>query len=269
MREPWILLTVGVVALLTGCATLKQAKLLEPTWFGMERIAPRVYAARDVPEEKRQELSALYEEGKRRVAMFYGNLLTDPRILGCATQACIESFGGHGDGFATGKVRPSLLLWTKTFGAGEVAHEWAHLELFARVGPEGGRAVPMWFHEGLATVVGGIPRHSEAVYQEAVSSGYPIPPLSELRTGVQWGDAFKKYSNPKGLNVVYATAGHEVRAWLQRVGKEGLFALFERLKSGESFTLPPSMRSAREAPQRVTRWWSLMPDLIYQDVGVS
>jgi len=235
MREHWTLPLVGVAIFLTGCTTLKQAKLLEPTWFGMEQIAPRVYVSRDVPEEKRRELPALYEEGKRRVAAFYGNVLTDPRILGCATQACIESFGGHGDGFATGKVRPSLLLWTKTFGSGEVAHEWAHLELFARVGPEGGRAVPMWFHEGLATVVGGIPRHSEAVYQEAVSSGYPIPPLSELRTGIQWGDAFKKYPNPKGLNVVYATAGHEVRAWLQRVGRQGLFDLFEALKAGEPF----------------------------------
>jgi hypothetical protein len=228
------LVSVAVAALLSGCATLKQAKLLEPTWFGMERIAPRVYAAGDVPEDKRRELPVLYEEGKRRVEAFYGDLLTAPTVFGCATPKCIESFGGYGDGFATGKVRPALLLWTKTFGAGEIAHEWAHLELFARVGPEGGRTVPMWFHEGLATVVGGLPRHSETVYQEVVSSGFPIPPLSELRTGPQWREAFKKYPNPKGLNVVYATAGHEVRAWLQRVGRQGMCDFIEAIKTGDA-----------------------------------
>jgi len=236
MPNRWVpLLPVGVVILLTGCATLKQAKLLEPTWFDMERIAPHVYAAKDVPEDKRRVLLAQYEEGKRRVEEFYGDVLTDPTIYGCATRECIESFGGHGDGFAAGKVRPALLLWTKTFDAGVIAHEWAHLELFARVSRKGARTVPMWFHEGLATVVGALPRHSEAVYREAVSSGFPIPPLSELRTEAQWGEAFKKYPNPKGLNVVYATAGHEVRVWLHRVGKEGLFTLFEQLKSGEPF----------------------------------
>jgi hypothetical protein len=231
-----LLRVVGVALLLTGCATLKQAKLLEPTWFGMEKIASHVYVANDVPPEKRQELLESYEEGKRRIGAFYGSLLIDATIYGCATRECIESFGGHGDGFAAGKMQSGILLWTKTFGSGEVAHEWSHLELAARVGPEGMRTVPMWFHEGLATVVGDIPRHSEAVYREAVSDGFPIPPLSELRTGTQWGEAFRKYPNAKRLNVVYATAGHEVRAWLQRCGREGLFALIERLKSGERFS---------------------------------
>jgi len=227
---------VGVAILLTGCSTLKQAKLLEPTWFGMEQIAPHVYVANDVPQEKRQKLLESYEEGKRRIEAFYGSLLTDATIYGCAARECIESFGGWGDGFAAGKMQSGILLWTKTFGSGEVAHEWSHLELAARVGPEGMRTVPMWFHEGLATVVGDIPRHSEAVYREAVANGFPIPPLSELITGTQWGEAFGKYPNAKGLNVVYATAGHEVRAWLQRCGREGLFALIERLRSGERFS---------------------------------
>jgi hypothetical protein len=93
----------------------------------------------------------------------------------------------------------------------------------------------VWFHEGLATVVGNIPRHSEAVYQEAISSGFPIPPLEELKTVEQWKEAFAKYPNPKGLNVVYSRSGHEVRRWIRRVGQQGLFELIEALNSGEHF----------------------------------
>lgn len=226
---------IAVAALLSGCATLKQAKLLKPTWFGMEQIAPHVYSASDVPADKRRELPMLYAEGKRRVEAFYGSLVTDPTIFGCASKECVASFGGYGDGFAAGNVRPSILLWTKVYGAGEVAHEWSHLELAARVGREGLRTVPMWFHEGLATVVGEIPRHSEAVYQEAVSSGFAIPTLGEMTKQAQWGEVFAKYPNPKGLNIPYATAGHEVRAWLQRVGPQGLNDLMAAIKTGESF----------------------------------
>lgn len=234
-KWPIALLVFSVVILLSACSALKQAKLLEPTWFGLEPIAPRVYVASDVPQDKRQELLRSYEEGKRRIKAFYGGLLTDPSVYGCSDKTCIQSFGGEGDGFAAGKLQPGILLWTKTFGAGEIAHEWSHLELAARAGRRQMRTVPMWFNEGLATVAGDIPRHSESIYQKAVARGYPIPPLNELETQQQWGEAFTNYPNPEGLNVVYASAGHAVRAWLERVGPQGMHGLIEAIKSEKSF----------------------------------
>jgi hypothetical protein len=221
---------------LSACGTWKQSRLLEPTRHGMEQIGPRVYAAKGVPEGKRRELLDAYDKARARMKVFYGGTVTDAVVLGCADRDCIRAFGGHGDGFAAFEVTPAVLVWTKVFGAGEIAHEWSHLELHARIGSSGARrTIPNWFHEGLATVVGDIPRHSEAVYQEALASRFPIPPLSELRTGKQWGTAFAKYPNPRGLNVAYATAGHEVRAWLRRVGRQGLFDLIDAVKSGEGF----------------------------------
>lgn len=145
---------------------------------------------------------ASYDEGKRRIAAFYDGPHTDPFIYGCGDAACIQSFGGEGDGFAAGKLRPGILLWTKVFGAGEIAHEWSHLELAARIGRRQLRTVPMWFNEGLATAAGDIPRHAEPVYQKALARGYPIPPLSELQTREQWREAFKKCPNPENLNIV-------------------------------------------------------------------
>ncbi len=233
-RVAWLYIAVSVT-LLAGCTLLKQAKLYDPVSYGMEQIAPRVYVSKEVPDAQRRELLNSIEQARNRVTAFYGSLVTDPVVYGCAVRACIESFGGVGDGYAAVKL-PGILLWTKSFIPEAIAHEWSHLELFFRIGSSGMRTVPMWFNEGLATVVGGYAGHSEAVWQEAVSSGFLIPPMSDLRTPKQWGEAFRKYSNPKGLNVVYATSGHEVRVWLQRVGHEGLFTLIETIESGVEFS---------------------------------
>jgi hypothetical protein len=65
------------------------------------------------------------------------------------------------------------------------------------------KTIPMWFHEDLATIVGAIHRYSDAIYQEAVANAFPIYPIDDLRTIKQWDEAFWKYLNPKGMNVVY------------------------------------------------------------------
>jgi hypothetical protein len=227
----FILVCLGIF--MSGCSSLKQARLLEPERYGMEQIGTRVYVDRAVPEEKRQALLDGYAEASSRVRAVYGSTHTDPMVLGCTDRDCIKRFGGRGDGFAAYKVSPSILLSLKVYGPGELAHEWSHVELAARIGDM--QTIPMWFHEGLATVVGAIPRHSEAIYQKAVARGYPIPPLDDLRTIKQWDASFKKYPNPKGLNVVYATAGHAVGIWFEHVGQQGLIEFIEAMKSGGQF----------------------------------
>ena len=226
----------GVLALLSSCNTLeqKQTKLRDAASYGMEQIAPRVYVSREVTEEQRNQLRNAVEKARNRVASFYGSLASGPIIYGCADRECIEFFGGMGDGYAVKAT--GILLWPKSFIPEAIAHEWSHVELFARLNDIKGTGLPGWFNEGLAVVVSELPQHSETAYQEAVSSGYPIPSMSDL-SNHQWTPAFmKEYENPKGLNVVYSTAGHEVRIWYQRVGQEGLLKLIEALKSGEKFS---------------------------------
>jgi hypothetical protein len=230
-KVSFIIVCIGII--MSGCSTLKQVKLLKPEWFGMEQIGARVYVDRAVPADKRKALLDGYAEARSRVRAIYGSTLTDPVILGCTDRDCIKRFGGRGDGFAAYKATPSILLSLKIYGPGELAHEWSHIELAARIGNM--KTIPMWFHEGLATIVGAIPRHSEAIYQEAVASAFPIPPLDDLRTIKQWDASFKKYPNPKGLNVVYATAGHEVGIWFDHVGQQGLIEFIEAMKSGGQF----------------------------------
>jgi hypothetical protein len=213
---------------------MRQSKLLAPSWFGMEQIGPRVWVAKEVPPDDRRALLEAYDAARPLVAAMFGSIVTDPTVYGCAVRECIAAFGGTGDGTAAREVRPAILLWTRSFTPAALAHEWSHFELLTRLG-DSARGVPMWFHEGLGDATGGdMPRHSEALYQEAVASGVPIPTLDELKLLKQWGPAHEKYANPK-VNLPYTTAAHEVRRWLQRVGREGLLELIEALNSGEPF----------------------------------
>jgi hypothetical protein len=229
----WLCILVGL-ALLGGCTTLKQkqARLLDATAFGMEQIAPRVYVSKEVSDDQRKQLLGSILKARDRVTTFYGGLDSDPTFYGCATLACIEFFGGTGDGYAVKMT--GILLWPKSFIPDAIAHEWSHVELFARLGNAGMKQIPGWFNEGLAVVVSELPRHSEAVYQEAVSSGYATPTMRDLQKR-DWIPLFKQYENPKGLNIIYSTVGHEVRVWHQRVGQTGLLNLIAALQSGNKF----------------------------------
>src|SRR6266571_3971057 len=96
MHKRWILgFAAGVASLLAGCAAMKQARLLEPTSFGMEQVAPRVYVKKGVSQEQRRELIDSYEKARQQVMEFYGGLFTDPTVYGCDTRECIESIGGR------------------------------------------------------------------------------------------------------------------------------------------------------------------------------
>ena len=223
----------GVLAILSGCNTLeqKQARLGEAaTSFGMEQIAPRIYVSKEITEEQRKQLLNAVEQARHRVTAFYGSLVSNPNFYGCANRECIEFFGGKGDGYAVKAT--GILLWPKSFIPEAIAHEWSHSELFLRLNGIKGTRLPGWFNEGLAVVVSELPHHSEAVYQEAISSGYRIPSMRDLAAR-DWN--FKKFENSKGLNIFYATAGHEVRMWYQRVGQSGLLNLIEAMKSGKKF----------------------------------
>ena len=146
---------------------------------------------------------------------------------------CYESFNGYGDGRA---VADGFLLIPKSFGPEAISHEWAHAELYARVGRAGYRQIPMWFHEGLAVAVSKLPNHSDDTLREAERLGLPIPArIKDLESLRVWSNALNDYQNSKGLNVVYSAAGHEVREWLGRAGQQGLLDLLEAVNSGDEF----------------------------------
>ena len=231
-RTIHIILTINFIALASGCTAIKELKLKTPTLFGLEQIAANVYVSKDMGFQERKNLLVEIAKAKPRVIRIFGDIKSNPTVYAFTNEEQFRSFGGYGAGRA---VNNGFMLLPSTMNSSAISHEWTHEELYTRVGKEGYKKFPMWFHEGLATIVGDLPQHSEAVWNEAYTAGFPIPPLTDLESLKDWSQAFAKYSNPKGLNVVYSTAGHEVRGWYGRAGQEGLLELLSAVRGDGNF----------------------------------
>lgn len=232
---------IGILAVILFLTShqAKAMKLLAPAWFGMEPIAPGVYADKAMPAAERRKVLQMIPTAKSQVARYYGNVTASPKLFFCSSEAAFQSIGG------TKQTGLSYFSCASVFSprglsAPIIAHEWSHAELNARAGGWWNRRrVPRWFDEGLAVTVSEEPRHSEAVYEAARNAGAALPALSELETSRQWSAAVKKYRDPK-LNpgnraIVYAAAGHEVRAWFSQAGAPGLLKFIGEIRSGGSF----------------------------------
>jgi hypothetical protein len=231
-----LMLYISLVILLVGCSALKEAKLKQPTWFGMEAISPNIYVSKAVTETQREQLMLSMQQAKSRVNEIYGNVVSSPVVYACADRNCYKSFNGYGNGRAVGAS--GILLISESLTPEVISHEWSHVELYVRMGRIRYGKFPMWFHEGLAVVVSKLTRHSDEALRQARQLGIPIPKdIKMLGEQKVWNSALKQYHNDKGINVMYAAAGHEVREWLRHAGTSGLQQLIDDVNAGEDFSM--------------------------------
>ena len=167
---------------------------------------------------------------------FYGTLqLIQPDVITCESTACAVYFVGDSlrslalpANFKAGQFtapRNTVISTAATDPRtlGILAHEFAHFELSARLGP--GKSVPAWFNEGLATYIGNEPNCTN-VTAKGVSS------LVSLESPQAW----VTYTN--NLTVIvqtYCQARTEVSAWITKRGKHAVAQLLEAVKQGRSF----------------------------------
>lgn len=215
----------------------KTAKLLAPTWFGLQQIAPGLYVDRDMSAAEREKVARITDQAREQLRKYYGAVASSPRFFFCATEARFHALGGTTQRGLT--IANYACLFPKGGSTPIVAHEWSHAELFTRLGWLNKHRVPQWFDEGVAVTVSEEPSHSEAIYEEAIRTGVAVPTLSELESLRQWNAAAHRYGdaqlNPAHLHVVYATAGHEVRQWFARTGTSGLQRLIAAIREGQAF----------------------------------
>ncbi|MDY0282075.1 MAG: hypothetical protein RBR35_16105 [Salinivirgaceae bacterium] len=233
---------------LCGCTDINLAKtyLLAPTTLGMEEVAPKVFVNKDMPLVQRDNFSRMVTEARKMITDFYGSITSQPEILACSTEEC---FAGLGGGKPRGKNlgKSKILLSPRGLTVPILTHEWSHAELRTRIdakmdGVFSISSIPTWFDEGLAVVVSEEPGHSEKVWEKIVAAEIAAPYIEDLVSLEEWNKAVKQFGDadcamgvPGKIYVVYATAGHEVRKWYQRVGREGLLKLLDKVKSGENF----------------------------------
>lgn len=230
-----------------GCGTVQGVKLLTPELSGLEQVEPGLYVEAGMPERQRTELIAAKSWAERKIRHAYGDVVSDPIVHACWSEACYERFGGMG---SIAKVYGNrILISPRGLNGHFIAHEWSHAELHKRLTLSGYFEVPSWFDEGLAVTISEAPEHSEAHWQYLVEHNVPRPDKEELmrlNTLRQWLAAVHRYGEDLNrqrmargearIAPVYAAAGHEVRPWLASAGTSGLLRLIEQVNAGVAFT---------------------------------
>ncbi len=219
---------------------------MSPSSLGMERVAPKVFVNHEMSSEDRKKVARIVTEAKGKIITFYGSTISAPDILICSTYECFSGLGGTAQrGLQLGKSK--ILISPKGISIPILAHELSHAELRTRMnarmdGIFGIPSMPTWFDEGLAVAVSDEPAHCEKIWEEVVASKRTVPKLEELGSLKEWNKAVKQFGDvdysrgvPGKICVVYATAGHEVRKWYQRVGRDGLLKLIDKVQSGDDF----------------------------------
>jgi len=196
-------------------------------WSNLAPIAPSIYVDPKMPQNQRQMLLSSLGEAKARVAVLYGEYMANPVIIAGHTLDVMQTYGGNtynrsGRAYLTPIAAFIIVGPNGLLGLDVLSHELAHVELSARIGYWKRGKVPNWFDEGLALQFDD--RYSEVEWRARTDSGRTAPDLEKMGT-IQHDDWLG-----------YATAKHEVRRWLDAVGQEGLGALLQAIRSGETFT---------------------------------
>ena len=246
MRLANILLILFSLSILGGCSIFQTGKLLAPETFGFTKIAPNIYVETGATEEARANLREALTKAERVINAAYGGVQSHPIVHACISEACYKSFGGRGAKAHT--VGERILLSPRGLDWHFVAHEWSHTEIYTRLSFRGLWNLPQWFNEGVAVAVSEAPEHSEDHWQFLISSNISRPSREELRSfksSRQWLDAVHRYGETQNIErrakgesevrPVYAAAGHELRPWQAKAGRQGLGAFFEKLNGGDEF----------------------------------
>ena len=166
----------------------------------------------------------------------YGTLqAAQPDVLVCQSGACADYFAGprrrnvtlYPNTYAGQYVAPRMTVvltsptWTQNPYV--LAHEFSHVEVATRTG---GKHVPAWFDEGLATYIAGEPICTNV-------TGKGIDDLRKLDLETDW----VAYTGPEDVFFkTYCQARAEVAAWIGKRGNAGVVQLLDAVRQGQSFT---------------------------------
>lgn len=230
-KRVWEILLVSAVMLFLGFAGLKLrsheiVRCYLVRWSDLEKIAPNLYVAPDMPESKRQMLLSLLSDAKKRVGNLYGEFTADPVIIAGHTMEVMTTFGGNSYNRAgrtsITPITSFIILGPEGIQSLDVlSHEMAHAEFSERIGYWNRNSIPNWFDEGLALQFDD--RYSETEWQTWTDDGRLGLDLDQI--------GIITHDNRLG----YLTAKHEVQRWLDSVDQEDLLKLIQSIRSGSEF----------------------------------
>ena len=201
---------------------------------GFSKVGERTYVDRGWTGDTQQLLSQI-AEAQERVQGFFGEVRSAPVLIVCDDPAKIGRLGGDHDTMTVvlGGVRSYTAVSSEFLNVDVLAHEMTHAETHWRL-YAGGRSsearVPVWFDEGLAVQNDYREPYTEAAWLALTDGGRNVPQLSE------YGGAETFFSGTTDdRRSRFCLAGHEVSAFIERNGREGLLSLLDAVAAGQDF----------------------------------
>jgi hypothetical protein len=225
---------VLAIAALLVAAAVGAAAWLEPALgatacpicYGFDRLKEDVYVDNRATDEQRESARAIVMAAAHRIASFYGEQRSAPRLFLCTTQECYDGFGGSARGVAILDV--VLVLAPLGFNDVIATHELSHVEMHHRLGRLDTlrRAIPQWFDEGVAAIVSQDPRYpSDGTDQECAEAMQGVMPS-------QRGE----WIHDAGHAALYAKAARRVGCWMHgRGGAAAVTGLIDKVAAGMPF----------------------------------
>jgi hypothetical protein len=224
-----LLILVPVAALAHFIIFPQQTRSILIDWSGFKKDG-RLYYDTKTSQSKIDTLKALIENANNRIANFWGEKISNPKIIFCATATDFSKYSNAPDAPAIThlKLGSYIVLSNNGVDPDIIAHEISHAELYERVGFfKWTFSIPMWFKQGLAMQNDLRDYYSEDTLKTISDNFKSLPDVRHFKK-----DAEFYAGTHKQVMLNYMTARHEFTNWYT---KQKLDQLIKDLNSGKSF----------------------------------
>jgi hypothetical protein len=204
----------------------------------MVNVAPDIYIEPDLSKNLQDELLNNIRLAEGKVSAVFGGRSSTPYLIVTLSSKKLDKYAENPVG------QTYYLPWNNYivigpdgFNENVISHEFTHAELRGRL--HNRNTVPVWFDEGMASMVDGRLSNSAAVWEQATNHG--VNPVNyNLLDSHQ---AFL-YGSPEAATN-YNLACYEVTRWFNTAGRDGLLRLIDALNQGQDFAEQYAMIEGR------------------------
>jgi hypothetical protein len=224
-----LLILIPVAALAHFIIFPQQSRSILIDYSGFKKDG-RLYFNTATPQNKTDSLKALIELANTRVANFWGEKKSDPKIIYCnkAVEFIRYSSAPAAPAITYLKLGSYIVLSADAVDLDIIAHEISHAEFYERVGfYTWSYKIPAWFKHGLAMQNDYRSYYSEDTLKIRSANFTSLPDIKSFKKD----DEFYAGTHEQVM-LNYMTAKHEFKNWYT---KEKLVTLIKDLNSGKSF----------------------------------
>lgn len=198
-------------------------------YSNMEQMETNIYMEADAESYLKNQLMEFVTLSEEKVIDIFGNRVSSPYLIVALSENALNKYAEN----LTGQTyyypwKNYIVIGPKGLNENVISHEFTHGELRERLNHK--NKVPVWFDEGLATMVDGRYANNEEVWKENTNNGENPVDYSALGSH----ESFNNYGTKEAWTN-YNLACYEVTRWFKVVGRDGLLKLIDGLNNGKEF----------------------------------